>query len=96
MSPDYVDDLRDLAADIARVAELPPVEQVRILADLLVHAPSSAHSRLYVARLAAVRAALDDLGGGWGSQHRLAKELGVSESAVSQLLRGRRRYRLPR
>ena len=95
MSAAYVDDLRDLAADIARVADLPPVEQVRALANLLNRVPDSAHSRLYVARLAAVHAALDDLGGGRGSQHRLAKDLGVSEAAVSHLVRGRRRYRLP-
>lgn len=88
---DYVADLCALAAELARIAALPPVEQVLALGPLADRTPRSAAMRINNARREAARAAKRALGDGWGAQFELARQLGLSEAMVSRLLSGARR-----
>ena len=82
----YVADLRAMAAELSRIADLPAAEQVRALGPLVNRTTGSICARLNRARRRAANVALDAT----GSRYELAKQLGITEQALSRLLSGAR------
>lgn len=78
--------LLDTAADLVALAEMPASTVARELAARLDH---SSNAQVVLRLKAARRAAVQEMKASLGSQYAVARVLGVGESTVTQILRGR-------
>jgi len=88
----YPAELRALADELCRIADAPPAQAMMLLAPVVDTAAGGALARLREARHDAAAAALVEA----GSQAKLARQLGVSETLVSRLARRVRREHKPK
>jgi len=89
----YPAELRALADELCRIADAPPAQAMMLLGPVVdTAAEVGALARLREARHDAAAAALVEA----GSQAKLARQLGVSETLVSRLARRARREHKPK